>query len=294
MTMKDDDELRRILEAERLEDDGPEMREIRRVRAEVEAILNKAFGTADVSIKYGGSKAKGTMLMASYDLDILIYFHRNNDRAGTTLEAIYKSVAAALTPYYYVDPRTTALRLHAKDDRSSGPGLRVDVVPGRYIDDTTTSVFLYQKDDEKDRLMTDPVEHVRFVRESGVLDAVCALKLWRVKNDLRVKQFPFEILCVNLLKPYRQLGLADQVKGALIDIANMTAPPRLEDPGNPSRDLSSLMEGEAWSDLHAAAQQAANMGWVWSDILMTEALAGAPAIVRAVENVHVPTRPWST
>lgn len=294
MTKRDDDQLLRILDAERLDDDGPEMREIRKVRDEVETILRAAFGNVDVSIKYGGSKAKGTMLKGSYDLDILIYFHRDNDRAGKTLKEIYDSVVKALAPHFRIDPRTTAIRLFAKDDRSSGRGLHVDVVPGRYIDETRTRVFLHQEsDDEKDRLMTDPVEHVRFVRESGVLDAVCILKLWRVRNALAVKQFPLEILSIKLLKPYRQLGLADQVKGVIADIVGMTAPPRIEDPANPSRDLSALLAADIWADLHAAAQQAMSSGWAWPEILVTEPIAAAPAIVAAVRSVSTPTKPWS-
>jgi hypothetical protein len=292
---KHDPELHRILEAERLDPEGPEMREVQRARAQVEGILRDAFGTTGLSIRYGGSKAKGMMLKCSYDLDLLTYFHRDNDVAGSTLPAIYKSVGDVLAGHYHIKPGTTAIRLHAKDDRSSGPGLRIDVVPGRFIDESRTQVFLHQKDGDKGRLMTDPDEHIRFVRDSGVVEPACLLKLWRVNNGLLIRQFPFEILCINLLKPMKHLGLADQITRTLGIVSGMHAAPSVKDPANPDNDLSRLLTPDIWADLRAAATQAiANAQWQgWAGILLTEPVADAHAeLATAVKSVHIATKPW--
>ena len=291
---KHDPELRRILEVERLDPEGPEMREVQRARAEVEGILRDAFGTAGLSIRYGGSKAKGMMLKCSYDLDLLTYFHRDNDAAGSTLPAIYKSVGDVLAAHYQIKPGTTAIRLHAKGDQAAGPGLRIDVVPGRFIDESRTKVFLHQKDADKGRLMTDPDEHIKFVHNSGVVEPACLLKLWRVNSGLLIRQFPFEILCINLLKSMKHLGLADQITRSLGAISGMQAAPSVKDPANPENDLSLLLTPDIWADLRMAAGQAVDyLKWQgWSGILMTDPVADAQELAVAVKSVHVATKPW--
>jgi tRNA nucleotidyltransferase (CCA-adding enzyme) len=71
--MTPNDYLQRILERQALREDGPELSALRNERGKIEAILRDAFGSKP-TIKYGGSKAKGTMILLSYDLDILCYF----------------------------------------------------------------------------------------------------------------------------------------------------------------------------------------------------------------------------
>jgi hypothetical protein len=290
--------LQEIVEAERLDPNGAEMREIQRCRMEVETLLRAEFGTQGLSIRYGGSKSKGTMLKRSYDLDILSYVHHDNDRLGSRLSEIHDSVKSALEKQYWVDDSgTTALRLHAKDDRTKGPGLRIDVVPGRFIDASQTYVFLHQTDGEKSRLQTNPDKHIEFVRDSGVLDGVCALKLWRVGNGLLVRQFPFEILSVNLLKPKRNLEINAQVAHVLGTIASMTSPPRVEDPANANNDLSRLLTQNVWADLQAAAQRAVkqlpNSSWA-SILLVDDVDASSEHIAAVAASVKTVSRPWSS
>lgn len=293
--MTEHDELLRILEAERLRENDPEMQAIRDARAEVEGVLSRAFGTTDVTIRYGGSKAKGMMLKSGYDLDILNYFGRDNHRAGRTLPDIYKSVGDALRAHYLVDERTTALRLYTKENGRKGKALHIDVVPGRFIDGSCTDVFLHQKDGEQGRLKTNPDKQIEYITKSGVVDGACALKLWRVKNGLRVKQFPFEIMCVAILKPKKHLALSDQVRHGLTELAEMTRPPVIVDPGNESRDLSSLLTPDVWSDLHVAALHSLErLEWSnWSDILMTSPVSvDIASVVANVKSAHIATKPW--
>ena len=289
------DELLRILKTERLRENDPEMSAIREARADIEGVLARRFGTTDVTVRYGGSKAKGMMLKSAYDLDILDYFGRDNDRAGRTLPEIYKSVGDALREHYIVEERTTALRLYAKENGGRGKALHIDVVPGRFIDDSRTDVFLHQKDAEQGRLKTNPDKQIEYVTKSGVVDGTCALKLWRVKNGLLVKQFPFEIMCVDILKPKKHLVLADQVRHGLTEIAEMTRPPVIVDPGNVSRDLSVLLTPDVWNDLHTAASQSLErLEWSnWSDIMMTEPISvDIAAVAATVKSAQIATKPW--
>ena len=120
--------LEAVLQQQDVADDSAEMKELRQHRKDVEALLLAHFGDASPTIRYGGTKAKGTLIKESYDLDIVCYFRNDEKDAGDTLKAIFTNVAAALAEKYAVDPKTSALRLHSKDKAWSD--FHIDVVPG--------------------------------------------------------------------------------------------------------------------------------------------------------------------
>ncbi len=51
--------LQDILDSQNLSNDSEEMKALRARRDEVEKLLRKKFAGSDLTIKYGGSKAKG-------------------------------------------------------------------------------------------------------------------------------------------------------------------------------------------------------------------------------------------
>lgn len=284
--------LQQIIDEERLDPDGPEMSAIIASRNDIEALLRRSFGYSGISIRYGGSKAKGTILSCEHDLDLLVYFHRDNTAAGDTIADIYRSVGDALAQDYFVQAGTTSLRVYA----GNGPArrdLKVDVVPGRFIEGSSGDVFLHQNDAQKSYLMTNPETHIRHVAESGVVPALCGLKLWRIKNGVGVKQFPFELLCLDLLKPLKRKLLDEQVQSVLGQLAAMRSAPRIADPANTNNDVSGML-ANAWLDIQQAASDALRRtSYGWADVLgVPEAVAGEKLYAMAAA-VHTPTKPWS-
>lgn len=245
--MTTDQYLKRVLEAQNLDDDGPEMQEIEHHRKEVEELLCNKFGQAP-HIRYGGSKAKFTMIRESYDLDIPCYFEHDDTIAGDTLEDIYWSVADALGEKYIVNPKRSALRLTCKDLSSPGSDLHIDVVPGRFIDDNEDYVFLHQNEGDKERLKTNIQVQVEHIRDSGVRDAIRLLKLWKVRNKLSVKTFVLELLTVKLLKEHKKEPLADQLVTVWTAFRDEINELSVEDPANPDgNDLSKILdEARPW------------------------------------------------
>ena len=169
--MTNDEQLQAILRAQDVRPDCAEMHALQSARADVEDLLKSAFNPAPI-IRYGGSKAKGTMLLADFDLDVICYFPRDSANAGESIKALYENVRKILETKYQVDPRTTALRVfdHEND-------LRIDVVPGRFIDASQTYAFLHQNGGEKDRLKTNLAMHLTHVTESGCVDEIRLGKL---------------------------------------------------------------------------------------------------------------------
>lgn len=288
--------LRQILADEYLDPDGPEIAQIESVRADVEKLLFGEFGRTGLSFKYGGSKAKQTILKSSFDLDLLCYFHRENESAGATLEDIYSNVARVLGGAYRVELRTTAIRLHAIDDRTGGPGLRVDIVPGRFIAGSSGDVHLHQLDGEKQWLKTNPEKHIQHVLSFEGHEEVCALKLWRIKTNLQMRQFAFELLCIDQLSKHRGLGLSTRVEMVLRDFASMPNSPPIIDPANPSNDLSELTAPVIWAELKQAATQSLRELPVqeWPGVLMVDPVSvDVEPLLSAVRSAP-PSKPWST
>ena len=81
--------LRKVLSSQNLADESEELMSLQQHRADVEKLLMEKFPKAKLTIRYGGSKAKGTLIKAYYDLDVIGYFDRDETAAGETLKDIY-------------------------------------------------------------------------------------------------------------------------------------------------------------------------------------------------------------
>ena len=199
-----------ILSAQDLKDDSAELKDLQSQRTKVEKLLRDRFGSAP-SIRYGGSKIKGTLIKEAYDLDIACYFPCDKNVAGETLEDIYKNVRDCLAQSYYVEEKTSALRLRGKGQNDYKRDFHIDVVPGRFTDEAKGDVFIYQKSAEKCRLKTNLDVHIEHVKESGILDAIRLLKLWKTRKAIRIKQFAFELLIIDLLAGKKSKPLSGQL-----------------------------------------------------------------------------------
>ncbi len=148
--------LQSILKSQDLPDESDELKALQAHRKDVEDLLHKHFAESSPTIRYGGSRAKGTLIREFYDLDVICYFPYDDTAAGVTLEDIYNNVEQALSTAYYIERKTSALRLKSRDPKSFAKDFHIDVVPGRFTDDKKTDAFIYQNAGEKKRLKTNP------------------------------------------------------------------------------------------------------------------------------------------
>jgi hypothetical protein len=68
LTVTANEYLKEVLVSQDLGDDSDEMKALQKHRAEVEKIIRESFKDTALTIRYAGSKAKGTMDKESYDL----------------------------------------------------------------------------------------------------------------------------------------------------------------------------------------------------------------------------------
>ena len=301
--METDKYLQLVLKSQTLVPGSEELEALQQHRADVEALLREHFEECSPTIRYGGSKAKGTMIRESYDLDIICYFPNEDDDAGETLEEIYNNVKDALSGKYLVEPKASALRLKALDPKNYGIDFHIDVVPGRFTDDSKTDAFLYQASGEKNRLKTNLDVHIHHVKDSGVTDAIRLLKLWKVRNGLSVKNFALELFTIDLLKRKKSAVLESQLKHVWEKLRDEADEISIEDPANPTgNDLSGLLSPSIRQALSSVAKATLeileNSGWeaifgpVEED--KSEDSRGRIEILRrAAAAVATPTRPWA-
>jgi len=264
--MTDNEYLKKILEAQTLDSDGKEMKELRSRRDEAEKLLRKKFGSGP-SIRYGGSKAKGTMVKEAYDLDVICYFDNDDDSAGDTLQEIYDSVAEVFEDDYLIERKPSAIRLKSKNSNNWAEDYHTDIVPGRFVDDDRDDVFLYRSSGEKGRQKTNLDVHISHVKTSGVRDAIRLEKLWRKRNNLSIRHFVLELLVIDLLKDKKKLSLTDQLIHFWTEVRDNIEDMTVEDPANPyGNDLSELFNATVKYELSSMAKETLetieNDGWI--------------------------------
>lgn len=289
--------LNALLADQTLPEDSAEMKELQTHRAEVEAVIRAAFAGASPTIRYGGSKAKGTLIRECYDLDIVCYFPNGEDGAGATLKEVFENVSQALAKHYAVAPKTSALRLRSND--MSRRDFHIDVVPGRFTDATKTDCFLFHNGADKERLKTNLQIHIDLIQGAGVTPAIRLLKLWRVRHGIMLKNFVWELLCIRLLESVKSRPLDEQALHVLQTITAAENAIAVEDPANPrGNELTPVLRG-LWLQLRAAAAQTVQTvrisGWeaVFGQVAAIEPADRPSRLVTAAAAVSAPTKPWS-
>ena len=291
--------LNRVLAGQNLKDDSPELKELQEHRKDVEKLLREGFPDAAPAIRYGGSKAKGTLIKESYDLDITCYFRNDDTSAGKTLKEIYANVKERLAAEYRAEPKTSAIRLKNKDPKDLARDFHIDVVPGRYVDESKTDCYIYQAGSEKDRLKTNLDVHIEHVRDSGVVPAIRLLKLWKTRRGLQIKQFVFELLVIKVLTDKKRSTLDAQLEHFWNTVKESGDPVAVEDPANPTgNDLSELLKAR-WLELSLASSNTLDLlersGWqaVFRDADGSDRGGTDPGKLKsAAASVVTPTKPW--
>jgi len=248
--------LTKVLDREYLSNDSDEIKTIWQERENVERIVSAAFPESNPTIRYGGGKAKGTMVKSNYDLDIIVYFKCDESVAGSSLEEIYNNVAKALEPGYMVERKNSALRLMAKSGVNKGIYFHIDVVPGRYTDEYCGDAFLYQNNADKCRLKTNLQVHIDKVRNSGLQDIIKLAKVWKHRAGLlMVRTFLLELLVIEVLKKADKSNMELCITSFWEKLRDNIDSISIEDPANPNgNDLSQYLDNYVKVMLKTQAQ----------------------------------------
>ena len=162
------------------------------------------------SIKLAGSHAKGTDLRDS-DVDLFLTYSPNTP-------APLSGIQTDLADHFHGQIRNVSVRIAYK-------GLTVDLVPSQ-------NNILWQARFNTS-LKTDIDKQIRYVRDSGLIDEILALKIWRRRHALRFPSFLMELATIHARpKDFRAL---------LHFLATDFPTTRLLDPANSDNVVSDLL-----------------------------------------------------
>jgi hypothetical protein len=225
----------KVLASQALSDE--QIRTLSEHREEVEGYLREKFGQ-EPTIRYAGSKAKGTMIAESYDLDLTCYFPSSKDK---TLKEIHDEVQKVLSIKYSIEPKASAVRIK-RIDNDMETDYHIDVVPGRFVEGNDGDAFLHVTYGEKERMQTNIDTHITYVKESGCQSIIKLVKLWKVRNNVPIKTFVMEIAVVETLKGSRDKDdLAKSLREVLTRLRDEMESMRLEDPANSNNIVSEVV-----------------------------------------------------
>lgn len=223
-------------------------------RQEVEENLRDKYGD-EPTIRYGGSKAKGTMIKESYDLDIVCYFPRDCDM---DIEEIYNDVHKKLSETYSIVPKTSALRIQKKDE--DNVDYHIDVVPGRFIDEKEQDTFLYVAKGKEERIKTNLDTHIKVITKSGCADIIKLGKLWKVRNKVNLRTFILELLVLKAMEDSKSKSDHKSSFVKLLEyLRDEISEVRLEDPANSNNVVSDNWTSAERSSLSAMASSSLSL-----------------------------------
>ena len=202
--MDNESYLKRILHDQNLSQN--QLTNLRNLRDKIESQLRENL-KGGPKFYYGGSYGKNTLIKASYDLDIVIYWPANSP---FTLEELYKGVGSVLQKYW-TSPRSKRVgwELSFKGD------FHIDVVPGKLSSSDNLYAFLYNSK-TKNRFQTSIKNHIDIIRKSGRRDVIRLMKLWKKRKKVPITSFILEQIVIEGCKQKRasMIKLEPQLMGS--------------------------------------------------------------------------------
>ena len=253
--MTADEYLSNVLASQALGDDSDEVKALQKHRADVEKLLRDNFKDTGLTIRYAGSKAKGTMNKESYDLDIISYV----TPATTVRVRRSKTSTITIRRCWPINTRSNRRDLHC-GSKGAMPKTRALIFISMWCRaasrmkprPTPTST---NPAAEKKRLKTNLDVHLDHVRDSGLIDAIRVAKLWRVRNGLPIRTFVLELAVIKLLAGKKKKSLSGQMEHFWTELRDNSANLTVEDPANPNgNDLSKCLDDNLKSQLASTAK----------------------------------------
>jgi len=233
-----------------------ELDSLRNLRQQIEGQLSILEGSP--RFYYGGSFGKRTMIRASYDLDLVMYWPHT---ANYLIKGIYDAVGQVLRRHWtVVNSKTVAWVLPFQG------GFHIDVVPGRALDAQYYEANLHRSHTGT-TLKTSLKRHIDTVRNSGRADAIRLMKLWRAQKSVPFKKnFLLELMTIEGCKGQPSNDLEAQLNAALRYIRDNILSCNVLDPANSNNSLSDDLDANTRSLIYYRADEAIKATY-WSQVL---------------------------
>ncbi|MFW6028736.1 MAG: nucleotidyltransferase domain-containing protein [Halanaerobiales bacterium] len=155
----------------------------------IEAIIKNWANSNLNEIKVSGSRAKGTAINLSSDLDLFISLNSNTSES---LKQIYESLYSVFHSMG-LQPRRQNSSIGIKYN-----GLKVDIVPGKIRPGNNNYHSIYRSKINS-WTQTNVDKNIALVKNSGRLNEIIALKIWRELNNINFPSVYLELTVLNAL-----------------------------------------------------------------------------------------------
>lgn len=231
----------------------------------LKAILQNWASSCFIEILESGSRAKGTAIHLASDVDYLVSLTSGCNENNGGLSNIYNSLHAELQNHYTnVRKQNVSFRILLLD-------LEVDIAPARKYSGNTNyhSLYISKKDTWQ---QTNIQKHINDVSQSGRMNEIKLLKIWRELNQLDFPSIYMEYLIINNIlynKSTNLDNLADNFHYVLSELSKNTNNPlfsRIVDSSNSNNILSDLLSITEKNDIVHKAKIAVSKEY-WRDII---------------------------
>lgn len=181
-----------------------------------------------VKATFSGSLAKGTGVSLSTDADIFLSLRSTTSE---NLADIYSTLYNAVTQAGYPA---------RKQNVSIGVavnGCSIDLVPGRRQSQYGGNHSLYRSRANA-WIQTNIDAHISYVVDSGRVEEIRILKLWRIRHGLKFPSFYLELAAIDALSYARHGDLANNVWRVLEHFRDNIATKTYMDPANTNNPVS--------------------------------------------------------
>lgn len=180
-------------------------------------------------VYFSGSFAKETNIVGSADLDLFISLKSSADRF--TLQHIYNSL------HDHFQDKGFETRNQNVSIGMKYYGLDVDLVPGRIQRGYQRYHSLYKSKTDS-WTQTNIHEHIKLVKNSGRLDEIRGIKIWKKLNGLDFPSIYLELSVIRALKFKIKNQLANNLISVFEYLANDFVESSIIDPANTANRIS--------------------------------------------------------
>jgi hypothetical protein len=189
--------------------------------------LKEWAGQYLLGITLSGAYAHNTAISLSSSVDVLISL---SPIPGMEMKAVFWNLFEFLTKHNLKGhTRQVSMQVQSK-------GLKVDLIPA-YRDPAGSGCLLHNKRSET-AIRSDPARHVHLVANSGRTQEICALKIWRERNDLDFPSLYLELTTIQALEGERFGQLSDNISTVFRYLSTRFVSISVRDPANSDNVVS--------------------------------------------------------
>ena len=230
--MINEEYLREILNQQELTDN-----QILNLENQRDAILQELLEEigGNPTIYNAGSYAKGTMIQAGYDLDIVLYWSYNFHLSPQNL---FNEVGIVLQRNSrYPRPKKVGWEIPF-------PGyFHIDVIPGKQILNQQNLAYLYNNE-IGGRFRSSVKMQVNHVKKANRQDIIKLMKLWKIRIDVPIKTFILETMIIDACKGLDRSLLEHQLNHAFEYISDNILTIKVLDSANSNNIISNNISQE--------------------------------------------------